>query len=307
MILTNNGRSKKVAPPKPRPRCWGYARVSCDEQIQSITTQSDMIEARAKLIPDAEWMGNFPEQESAAKVRYHDRPVFRDLLAKLQPGDILIVWRLDRLERSMFGMVEVLSELNKRDVRLIVLQHGGAELDLNSMAGKILALFLAGMAEMENDQRRESIRNAMQWRKAHGYAYNHCPAGFKFEPLPLKPGQNKPLKLVVPINAEILDEIVERVDRGELLYNIVRDFYRRNLTFNGKPWVKRNGKPSYSLEANNIRRAYLLWRDHPLRVKKATPDDVSFPASLVSDPWPKPAPTSPDLSERPCPPASPPA
>jgi DNA invertase Pin-like site-specific DNA recombinase len=250
-----------------------------------------MIEARAKLIPDAEWMGNFPEQESAAKVRYYDRPVFRDLLAKLQAGDILIVWRLDRLERSMFGMVEVLSELNKRDVRLIVLQHGGAELDLNSMAGKILVLFLAGMAEMENNQRRESTRNAMQWRKEHGYAFNQPTPGFKHVPLPLKPGQNKPLKVVVPIDTVILDEIVERIDRGEVLYAIAKDFNRRNLTFNGKPWAKKNLPSSY--ESNNIRRAYYLWRDHPLRAKPATPDASASPcpssvSTLAGDQLPEP-------------------
>jgi DNA invertase Pin-like site-specific DNA recombinase len=269
-----------------------------------------MIEARAKLISDAVWMGNFPEQKSAAKVRYYERPVFRDLLIKLQAGDILIVWRLDRLERSMFGMVEVLSELNKRDVRLIVLQHGGAELDLNSMTGKILALFLAGMAEMENNQRRESTRNAMQWRKEHGYACTRAPAGFENVPLPLKPGQNKPLKLIVPIDTAILDEIVQRVDRGEKLYSIARDFYDRELTYNGKPWVKR-GPKHYSLELNNIRRAYYLWRDHPLRVKPATPGDASSPSASsdasASDPSPKQDPSSPDSPPRPCPPASPPA
>ncbi|MCX7347915.1 MAG: recombinase family protein [Alphaproteobacteria bacterium] len=273
MLLSDLRKKTKPDVPKRTPRCFGYPRTSTLEQVVSVQAQSDMIEARAKLIPDCEWMGNFPEQESAAKVRYTDRPVFRDLLARLCKGDILIIWRLDRLERSMFGMVEALSELCKREIRIIVLQHAGAELDLNSTAGKILCLFLAGMAEMENDQRRESTRNALQWRKNNGYAFSKIPAGFKHVALPLKPGQSKPLKLVVPIDTVILEEIVLRIDGGEKLYQIAKSFHERGLTYRGKPWAK--FRKDGTMEILRIKEAYLHWRDHPLRAKPTTPGAAS--------------------------------
>lgn len=282
-------RKKKTADVSTRtPIARGYCRVSTNEQTQSLTTQSDMIEARVKLIPNCEWAGNFLETSSAARVRYRDRPVFRDLLAQLQPGDILIVWRLDRLERSMFGMVEALAELNKKEIRLIVLQHGGAELDLSSIAGKILCLFLAGMAEMENEQRRESTRNAMQWRKDNGYAYAKIPPGFKYVEQPMRPGQNKPLKLVVPIDVNILEEIVRRIDSGERVYRIALDFHARGLTYRGKSWApkKRNG----SIEPQALGFAYRVWKNNPLRATRAMQDDASPAAS--SGPV-EPSPSSP--------------
>jgi DNA invertase Pin-like site-specific DNA recombinase len=263
-----------------------------------------MIEARAKLIPGSVWMGNFPEQESAAKIRYHDRPVFRKLLAQLHAGDILIVWRLDRLERSMFGMVEVLGELNKRDIRLIVLQHAGAELDLNSTTGKILALFMAGMAEMENDQRRESTRNALQWRKDNGYVYNRVPFGWKKVPLKLRVGQNKPLKIAVPGDIATFEEIIARIDSGERVYSIAQDFFRRGMKWNGKPWAPR--LKHGPLECNHIKAAYKTWKNSPLRVKRAMQADASSPSASSACPSevcpsPEQDPSSPGRSEPPCP------
>jgi len=271
-------RKKKTVDESTRtPISRGYCRVSTNEQTQSLTTQADMIEARVKLIPDCEWAGNFLETSSAASVRFRDRPVFRDLLSQLLPGDILVVWRLDRLERSMFGMVEALAELNKREIRLIVLQHGGAELDLNSLSGKILCLFLAGMAEMENNQRRESTRNGMQWRKANGFAYSRCPPGFKYVAQPLKPGQNKPLKVVIPVERETLEEIVQRVDAGESVSRIARDLTARGLKYRGRPWakVRQNG----SVEPCAVKYAYRAWKNNPLRPKIATQASSSPAAS----------------------------
>jgi DNA invertase Pin-like site-specific DNA recombinase len=274
-------RKKKHAEISNRvPRTFLYARVSTQEQSVSLESQESMLLERAKLIPNAEIVGVYKESESAAKIRWRDRPVFRDLLSQLLPGDILIVWRLDRLERSMFGMVEALAELNKREIRLIVLQHGGAELDLNSMSGKILALFLAGMAEMENNQRRESTRNGLMWRKDNGYAYSRCPPGFKYVTQPLRPGQNKPLKLVVPIDVDTLEEIVHRVDAGESPIIIARSLTARGLSYRGRPWAKirTNG----TVEANSVKYAYRAWKNNPLRATRAmqassSPDASSGP------------------------------
>jgi DNA invertase Pin-like site-specific DNA recombinase len=271
-------RKKKHAEVSGRvPRIHLYARVSTQEQVVSLESQESMLLERAKLIPNAEIAGVYKESESAARIRWRDRPVFRDLLSRLEPGDILIVWRLDRLERSMFGMVEALSELNKREIRLIVLQHGGAELDLSSMAGKILCLFLAGMAEMENNQRRESTLNGLMWRKSNGYAYSKCPPGFKYVAQPLKPGQNKPLKVVVPVEIEALEEIVQRVDAGESVSRIARDLSARGITYRGRPWAK--VRPDGSIEPCAVKYAYRAWKNNPLRATRATQASSSHDAS----------------------------
>jgi DNA invertase Pin-like site-specific DNA recombinase len=268
MLLTKRPAKNGQATAARRPIVYGYPRVSTDEQTQSIDVQLDLIKKRAALITDTDWGGAEPEQESASKIRYYDRPVFSRLLNKLKPGDTLIVSRLDRLERGMFAMVEVLNVLVQRQVHVIALQFlGGNELDLNSVTGKILAMFLAGLAEMENAQRTETFMAAKRWRKERGLQHNRLPFGFRAIPLPMKPGQKKPLKMVVPTNLAVVEEIITRIDNGEPVSEIARDFSRRGIQWHSKQWA-----PYYPYcrlyGTRRILCAYRFWKYSPLRGAK---------------------------------------
>src|SRR3954470_8568235 len=87
-------------------RLVGYARVSTDDQDLSL-----QIDSLTGLGIDQENI--FTEKISGAKT---DRPQLDACLAKLQQGDTLVVWRLDRLGRSMHHLVELIENLRNRGV-----------------------------------------------------------------------------------------------------------------------------------------------------------------------------------------------
>ena len=84
----------------------GYARVSTKEQ--SFDLQIDALQK-------AECKEIYKEVASGTKA---ERPVLDDLLKNIRSGDILIVWKLDRLGRSLKHLVSLVGELMSRDVGL---------------------------------------------------------------------------------------------------------------------------------------------------------------------------------------------
>lgn len=86
-------------------RLVGYARVSTDEQ--DLTLQIDSLVGLGVNRDDI-----FADKVSGAKT---ERPGLDACLTKLQQGDTLVVWRLDRLGRSMHHLVELIEELRNRE------------------------------------------------------------------------------------------------------------------------------------------------------------------------------------------------
>jgi DNA invertase Pin-like site-specific DNA recombinase len=92
--------------PAPSGRLVSYARVSTDDQ--DLTLQLDSL-AGLGIKQD----NTFTEKISGAKT---ERPGLDACLARLLRGDTLVVWRLDRLGRSMHHLVELIEELRNRGV-----------------------------------------------------------------------------------------------------------------------------------------------------------------------------------------------
>lgn len=132
------------------PRRIGYARVSTDEQI--IETQIHLLkEAGCELV--------FADQgESGAKIQ---RPQLDMALDSLEEGDTLVVYRLDRLGRSLRHLVELNEELTKRGVAFESLME---KLDTSTAMGRFVFHILAAVAELERQIIRErtmaGLRNA---------------------------------------------------------------------------------------------------------------------------------------------------
>ena len=87
-------------------RVFGYARVSTDDQ--ELDLQIDALKKHG--IPDDLI---FTDKASGAK---SDRPGLQQCLERLQAGDTLVVWRLDRLGRSLAHLVSMIEELDRRQV-----------------------------------------------------------------------------------------------------------------------------------------------------------------------------------------------
>ena len=113
-------------------RMVGYARVSTDDQDLSL--QIDSLTSLGINRDDI-----FTEKISGAKT---DRPQLDACLDKLQQGDTLVVWRLDRLGRSMHHLVELIENLRNRGVGFRSVSDG--LIDTTSPSGEINLSHLLG-------------------------------------------------------------------------------------------------------------------------------------------------------------------
>jgi DNA invertase Pin-like site-specific DNA recombinase len=104
----------------------GYARVSTDGQELSL--QIDSLTGLGINQGDI-----FTEKVSEAKM---DRPGFDACLSTLQQGDTLVVWRIDRLGRSMHHLVELIEELRNRGVGFWSVSDG--LIDTTSPSGELI-------------------------------------------------------------------------------------------------------------------------------------------------------------------------
>lgn len=119
----------------------GYMRVSKTDRTQSVDLQRDaLLEAGI----DADQM-----YEDQASGKLDDRPGLASCLKALRDGDTLVVWKLDRLGRSLHHLVTTVHDLTDRGVGLKVLTGQGAAIDTTTPAGKLVFGIFAALAEYE--------------------------------------------------------------------------------------------------------------------------------------------------------------
>jgi CBS domain-containing protein len=111
----------------------GYTRVSTDEQ--SLDLQLDALKkARCKRV--------FTDKASATK---SDRPGLADAVSHLRSGDVLVIWKLDRLGRTVKGLVEFVADLQERGVQFRSLTDG---IDTTTPAGRFFFHVMASLAQI---------------------------------------------------------------------------------------------------------------------------------------------------------------
>lgn len=89
-------------------------------------------------------------------------------LEALREGDVLVVWKLDRLGRTLAHLVATVRALNERGIGLKVLAGQGAEIDTTTPAGRMIFGVFATLAEFERDLIRERTMAGLEAARARG-------------------------------------------------------------------------------------------------------------------------------------------
>lgn len=137
-------------------RFIGYARVSTEEQnldlqinaLKSIGCHEDNI---------------FTDKVSGSKT---NRPGLDHCLEKLNSGDILVVWRLDRLGRSMSHLVKLIEELRQLGIRFKSICDGA--IDTTTASGELIFNIFSSLAQFERRLIQERTRAGLSAARARG-------------------------------------------------------------------------------------------------------------------------------------------
>jgi DNA invertase Pin-like site-specific DNA recombinase len=166
---------------------YGYARVSRDGQSEAVQVRQ-LRAAGAKRV--------FREVASGAKT---DRPRRRRLLARINPGDVVMVTRLDRLARSTRDLLNTLVAITEKKAGFRSLGEAWAD---TTTQGRLMLTVLGGLAEFERELIRARTSEGRERAKARGQSLGR--------PFKLTDHQKR--------------EAIRRRDRGEALSDIARSY-----------------------------------------------------------------------------------
>src|SRR5262245_17469786 len=167
---------------------YGYARVSTNGQ--SLDQQEAELSA-------AGCSKVFKEKVSGAKT---DRAELAKVIRRLEPGDVLIVTRLDRLARSTRDLLNVLATVSERDAGFRSLKDTWA--DTTTPHGRLMLTVLGGLAEFERELIRARTGEGRKRAKASGVKFGR--------PAALTPQERQ--------------EAIQRLAQGEVQADVARAF-----------------------------------------------------------------------------------
>jgi DNA invertase Pin-like site-specific DNA recombinase len=131
----------------------GYARVSTLEQTHDL--QRDALQEA----------GTSDIYEDKASGKTLDRPELKHCLKALREGDILVVWKLDRLGRNLKDLIEIVNGLEGRGIKFKSLKES---IDTSGSAGRLVFHLFASLAEFERELLRERTLAGLAAARARG-------------------------------------------------------------------------------------------------------------------------------------------
>jgi DNA invertase Pin-like site-specific DNA recombinase len=138
----------------------GYARISKTDGSQILDLQRDA------LIGAGVASEQIYQDEASGK--RDDRPGLMACLKALRRGDVLVVWKLDRLGRDLRHLVNTAQDLAERGIGFKVLAGQGAEIDTTTASGKLVFGIFAALAEFERELIRERTKAGLASARARG-------------------------------------------------------------------------------------------------------------------------------------------
>jgi DNA invertase Pin-like site-specific DNA recombinase len=131
----------------------GYCRISTTDQNLDLQTQA---------LKDAGCDKIFEEVASGAK---DDRPKLKEAIDYMREGDVLVLWKLDRLSRSLKHLIETVNDLEKRGIGFRCLTQ---QLDTTTPSGKLIFHVFGAISEFERSLIRERTSAGLKVARARG-------------------------------------------------------------------------------------------------------------------------------------------
>lgn len=138
----------------------GYIRVSKSDGSQTLAPQNDAMLA-AGVEPGRIY-------QDLASGRHDARPGLGACLKALQPGNTLVLWKLDRLGRDLRHLVTTAEDLRVRGIGLKVLTGAGAQIDTTTANGRLAFGIFAAFAEFECELVAERTNAGLAAARARG-------------------------------------------------------------------------------------------------------------------------------------------
>lgn len=132
---------------------FGYARVSTQDQNLAVQI-NELRKFGCKEI--------FKEKRSAIK----ERPQLEAMLEKLREGDAVVVWKLDRLGRSLRHLVELVSYFKDKTVEFISINDN---IDTTTIQGRLIFNIFSSFAEFERELISERTKKGLEAARAKGH------------------------------------------------------------------------------------------------------------------------------------------
>lgn len=143
----------------------GYARVSTQDQNLDLQTDA-LTKAGCELI--------FKEKVSG---KSKERPELLRLFEKLRKGDTVVVWKLDRLGRSLRDLIDLVKKMQEMEVNFLSIQDG---INTNTATGRFTFNIFASLAEFEREIISERTKAGLNSARARGRKGGR-PAGYSQE------------------------------------------------------------------------------------------------------------------------------
>ena len=131
----------------------GYARVSTQDQNPELQADALRREGAEQIL----------QEKVTGALR--ERPELSHCLRTLRKGDILVVWKLDRLARSLKDLVEIVQDLHDREIGFKSVTES---IDTTSPGGRLVFHIFGALAEFEHDLIRERTIAGLQAARARG-------------------------------------------------------------------------------------------------------------------------------------------
>jgi DNA invertase Pin-like site-specific DNA recombinase len=145
---------------------YGYGRHSTDKQGLTEEAQRQKVEAYIQLhLPDAQYGGWLYDTAVSGGKPLFERPKGRELWALVQPGDHIVVAKLDRAFRRT---IDGLRSLEMLEAKKVFIQSADRQLDTSTAIGRAAVTITLAFAQLDRDQASERTRDAMEVKRKAG-------------------------------------------------------------------------------------------------------------------------------------------